>query len=128
MLLLQDEAAAKEVQSAKQQAQNKQARVRKVLEDQLSQIQQERLAASEAKKREAAELQRSIRQYEQEELQKWQQHKELQAKTKQMYSEQVPVLQSSQRMPTVCCLDNWCMGKVQVCQTTSHAIHHCYKA
>ena len=63
--------------------------MRKVLEDQLSQIQQEKSAARELKKREAAELKESIRQYEEEEFQKWQQHKDRQAKTKQMYSEQV---------------------------------------
>lgn len=63
--------------------------VKKVLEDQLSQIQQERDAAKEQKKKEAAELRESIRQHEEEEYQKWQQHKEQQAKTKHMYSQQV---------------------------------------
>ena len=63
--------------------------MRKVLEDQLSQIQQEKNAARELKKKEAAELKDSIRQYEEEELQKWQQHKQQQGKTKKMYSEQV---------------------------------------
>lgn len=62
--------------------------VKKVLEDQLSQIQQEKNAAKEQKKKEATELRDSIRQYEEEEFQKWQQHKEQQAKTKQMYSQQ----------------------------------------
>ena len=88
-LTLQDEQAKKESGKAKQKAQGKQATVRKILEDQLSQIQQEKAAAKELKKKEAAELKDSIRQYEEEEFQKWQQHKQQQAKTKVMYSEQV---------------------------------------
>ncbi len=87
-IYVQDEQAQRESQKANQQAQSKQAMVKKVLEDQLSQIQQERNAAKEQKKKEAAELKDSIRQYEEEEFQKWQQHKEQQAKTKQMYSQQ----------------------------------------
>ena len=87
--MVKDELAHKESQKAKQKAQSKQAAVRKVLEDQLSQIQQEKNAARELKKKEAAELKTSIRQYEEEELQKWQQHKQRQGKTKQMYTEQV---------------------------------------
>ncbi|KAA6416731.1 MAG: hypothetical protein FRX49_13289 [Trebouxia sp. A1-2] len=83
-----DEQAQRESQKAKQKAQSKQAMVKKVLEDQLSQIQQEKNAAKEQKKKEATELRDSIRQYEEEEFQKWQQHKEQQAKTKQMYSQQ----------------------------------------
>ncbi|KAL0040705.1 hypothetical protein WJX79_002387 [Trebouxia sp. C0005] len=89
MVLMQDEQAQRESQKAKQKAQSKQAMVKKVLEDQLSQIQQEKNAAKEQKKKEATELRDSIRQYEEEEFQKWQQHKEQQAKTKQMYSQQV---------------------------------------
>lgn len=85
---MKDELAHKESQKAKQKAQSKQAAVRKVLEDQLSQIQQEKNAARELKKKEAAELKNSIRQYEEEEMQKWQQHKQRQGKTKQMYTEQ----------------------------------------
>lgn len=88
-LTLQDEQARKESEKAKQKAQSKQATVRKVLEDQLSQIQQEKAAAKELKKKEAAELKDSIRQYEEEEFQKWQQHKQQQANTKVMYSKQV---------------------------------------
>ena len=86
---LQDEKAHKAAQAAKLKAQSKQATVRKVLKAQLSQIQQEKSAARELKKREAAELKDSIRQYEEEEYQKWQQHKERQAKTKLIFSEQV---------------------------------------
>lgn len=85
---VQDAQAERESQKAKQKAQSKQAMVKKVLEDQLSQIQQEKNAAKEQKKKEATELKDSIRQYEEEEFQKWQQHKEQQAKTKQMYSQQ----------------------------------------
>lgn len=85
----QDEQAQRERQKGKHAAQAKQAMVKKVLEDQLSQIQQERDAAKEQKKKEAAELRESIRQHEEEEHQKWQQHKEQQAKTKHMYSQQV---------------------------------------
>lgn len=88
-LVVQDELAQKEAQRAKQKAQSKAATVRKVLEDQLSEVQQERSAARELKKKEAAELKVSIRQYEEEELQKWQQQKQQQSKTKQMYSQQV---------------------------------------
>lgn len=94
---VQDELAQKELQKAKQKAHSKQATVRKVLEDQLSQIQQEKHAARELKKKEAAELKDSIRQYEQEEFQKWQEQKEQQAKTKQMYSEQVSLLTGMHR-------------------------------
>lgn len=94
---LQDELAHKELQKAKQKAHSKQATVRKVLEDQLSQIQQEKHAARELKMKEAAELKDSIRQYEQEEFQKWQEQKEQQAKTKQMYSEQVSLLTGMHR-------------------------------
>ncbi|DBA74076.1 TPA: hypothetical protein ACH3X1_010889 [Trebouxia sp. C0004] len=83
-----DEQAQRESVKAKQKAQSKQAMVKKVLEDQLRQIQQEKNAAKEQKKKEATELKDSIRQYEEEEFQKWQQHKEQQAKTKQMYSHQ----------------------------------------
>jgi len=86
--VVQDAQAERESQKAKQKAQSKQAMVKKVLEDQLSQIQQEKNAAKEQKKKEATELKDSIRQYEEEEFQKWQQHKEQQAKTKQMYSQQ----------------------------------------
>ena len=60
-----------------------------MLEDQLSHAQQAKSALSEARKQEAAELKDSIRQFEQEEVQKWQQRKQQQAKVKQMYSQQV---------------------------------------
>ena len=81
--------AHKEEAKFKQRALSKQAATRKVLEDQLADIQKEKDAAREQKKREAAELKRSIRQYEEEEVQRWHQQKELQAKTKQMYSQHV---------------------------------------
>lgn len=81
--------AHKEEVKAKQRALNKQAATRRVLEDQLAGIQMEKDAAKEQKKMEALELKKSIRQYEEEEVQRWQQHKEQQAKTKQMYSQQV---------------------------------------
>lgn len=107
--VLQDELAQKESQRAKQKAQSKQATVRRVLEEQLSQIQQEKNAARELKKKEAAELKASIRQYEEEEFQKWQQHKQQQAKTKQMYSEQVTL--SSGR--SVTSRNAWCMPNIR---------------
>lgn len=81
--------AHKEEAKSKQRVLSKQAATRKVLEDQLADIQREKDAAREQKKREAAELKKSIRQYEEEEVQRWHQHKEQQAKTKQMYSQQV---------------------------------------
>jgi len=93
---VQDAQAQRESQKAKQKAQSKQATVKKVLEDQLSQIQQEKNAAKEQKKKEATELKDSIRQYEEEEFQKWQQHKEQQAKTKQMYSQQASQIHKRQ--------------------------------
>ena len=89
LMSAQDAAAVREAEQAKQQAQSKQARVRKVLADQRSQAQQAKNALLEVRKKEAAELKDSIRQFEQEEMQKWQQHKQQQAKTKQMYSQQV---------------------------------------
>ena len=112
---LQDDMAHKEEVKAKQRALNKQAATRKVLEDQLVGIQMEKDAAKEQKKREALELKKSIRQYEEEGMQRWQQHKEQQAKTKQMYSQQVYLcilshfMQFNSRhafavMNTTCCL------------------------
>ncbi|KAL0032478.1 hypothetical protein WJX77_002857 [Trebouxia sp. C0004] len=98
MILMQDEQAQRESVKAKQKAQSKQAMVKKVLEDQLRQIQQEKNAAKEQKKKEATELKDSIRQYEEEEFQKWQQHKEQQAKTKQMYSHQVAEVRQRQQL------------------------------
>lgn len=88
-MLLQDDMAHKDEVKGKQRMLSKQAATRKVLEDQLADIQKDRAAAKEQKKREAAELKQSMRQYEEEEVQRWQQQKDQQAKTKQMYSQQV---------------------------------------
>ena len=81
--------AHKEETKAKQRVLTKQAATRTMLESQLADIAKDKAAAREAKRQEALELKKNIRQYEEEEVQKWQQHKEQQAKTKLMYSQQV---------------------------------------
>lgn len=89
MTTMQDDMAHREIAKGKQRALSKQAATRKILEAQLADIHKEKAAAKEQKKREAVELKQSMRQYEEEEVQEWQQQKEQQAKTKQMYSQQV---------------------------------------
>ena len=97
----QDEMAHKEEAQAKQRVLTKQAATRTMLESQLADIAKGKAAAKEAKRQEALELRRSIRQYEEEEVQKWQQHKEQQAKTKLMYGQQVRMCARVLRCPLV---------------------------